>query len=415
MNFIIPDKILIVKKYLSFFVLNYLRLFAKLQLTKIKFLQKRKHKQLDIIGITGSAGKSSTLLACQSVFSANFKIKTNDGYNSESGLPLSLLNLKITNYNLISWFKILILAPIKYLLNWQSYDILILEMGIDSISWPKNMDYLLSIVKPNIGIFLNVNSVHLQFFSSIDQIAQEKAKLVNQAKVAIINQNDKLVTKYTKNSNIFPILPTNIKFNNMFLPSIYQISFGAALCLAKLFNISYSNAIKNIQTNFTLPPSRSSILKGLKNTTIIDSSYNSSPIACEELLKFLSEFKASKKIAVLGDMRELGKSSSFEHRRIYQFALKSADIIISVGPQTKKYFGPKSKKFNYWWQASKYLKNTLNGNEVILIKGSQNTIYLEELVKTILNNSSDSSKLCRQSKWWLKTKQKFQKKHLSTL
>lgn len=395
------------KKYLSLFVLNYLRFFAKLQLNKIKFLQKRKHHQLDIVGITGSAGKSSTLLACQSVFPASFKVKTNDGYNSESGLPLSLLNLKITNYNLIFWLKILILAPIKYLTNWQTYDVLILEMGIDSISWPKNMDYLLSVVKPNIGIFLNVNPVHLQFFSSVDQIAQEKAKLTNQAKVAIINQNDKLVTKYTKNSNIFPITPTNIKFNNLFLPSIYQYSFGAALALAKLFNISYSDAIKNIQTNFTLPPSRSSILKGIKNTTIIDSSYNSSPIACEELLKFLSEFKNHKKIAVLGDMRELGKSTPFEHRRIYQLALNSADLIISIGPQTKKYFGLKSKKFNYWWQASEYLKDILKGDEVILVKGSQNTIYLEELVKTILDNQSDSSKLCRQSKWWLKTKEKF--------
>lgn len=407
MNFIIPDKILIVKKYLSYFVLNYLRFFAKLQLSKIKFLQKRKHKQLDIVGITGSAGKSSTLLACQSVFPTNFKVKTNDGYNSESGLPLSLLNLKITDYNLFSWIKILFLTPIKYLTNWQTYDILILEMGIDSISWPKNMDYLLSVVKPNVGIFLNVSPVHLESFSSLDQIAQEKAKLVNQAKVAIINKNDKLVTKYTTNSNIFPISPTDIKFDNLFLPSIYQFSFGAALSLAKLFNISYSDAIKNIQTNFILPPSRSSILKGINNTTIIDSSYNSSPLACQELLKFLSEFRPKATIAVLGDMRELGKSSSVEHHQIYQIALKSADTIISIGPQTKKYFGSKSKKFTYWWQASDYLKSILKGDEVILIKGSQNTVYLEELVKTILLNPSDSSKICRQSPWWLKTKEKF--------
>ena len=405
------------KKYLSFFVLKYIRFFARLQLNKIRFLQKKKHKQLDIVGITGSAGKSSTLLACQSVFPVNFKIKTNDGYNSESGLPLSLLGLKITNYSPISWFSIFLLAPIKYLTNWQSYDILILEMGIDSISWPKNMDYLLSVVKPNIGIFLNVNPVHLQFFSSVDEIAQEKAKLVNQAKVAIVNQNDKLVAKYTKNLNIFPIIPTNIKFDNLFLPSIYQFSFGTALALAKLFNISYTDAYKNIQTKFTLPPSRSSILKGIKNTTIIDSSYNSSPNACEELLKFLSDFKAPKRIAILGDMRELGKLSPIEHRRIYQIATKSADIIISVGPLTKKYFtNPKlsdkdgsapTYNFLYWWQASEYLKNIIEGNEVILVKGSQNTIYLEELVKEILENPSDSKVLCRQSKYWLKLKNKF--------
>ncbi len=400
------------KIYFSNLVLKYLRFFAKFQISKIKFLQKRKHKQLDIIGITGSAGKSSTLIACESIFGTNFKVKTNNGYNSESGIPLSILNLRIKNYSLISWLKVLFLAPIKYLTDWKSYDVLILEMGIDSIAWPKNMDYLLSIVKPNIGIFLNVSPVHLESFSSLDQIAQEKAKLVNQAKVAIINSQDKLVKKYTQNSNIFSISPTDIKFDNLFLPPIYQTSFGAALALAKLFNISYSDAIKNIQNKFTLPPSRSSILKGINNTTIIDSSYNSSPLACQELLKFLSQFK-TRKIAVLGDMRELGKSAPFEHRRIYEIATKSADEIISVGPQTKKYFGSKSQKFLYWWQAEGYLKNQIQGGETILVKGSQNTIYLEELVKTILDNPSDSSKLCRQSRWWQKTKEKFYNQHLS--
>ncbi len=406
MNFIIPDKIQLVKKNLSLLVLNYIRFFAKLQLAKVHFLQKRKHKQLDIIGITGSAGKSSTLLACQSVFPKIFKVKTNNGCNSESGLPLSFLDLKINDYSPISWLKILFLAPIKYLINWKTYDILILEMGVDSASWPKNMDYLLSIVQPNIGIFLNVSPVHLLCFDSLDQIAAEKAKLVNQAKVAIINPNDKLVTKYTTNKNIINITPTEIKFKNFFLPPIYDIGFGAALSLAQLFNIPQKEATKNIQQSFSLPPSRSSILKGIKNTTIIDSSYNSSPIACQELLKFLSTFK-TKKIAVLGDMRELGKSTPIEHRNIYSVALKSADIIISVGPQTKKYFGPKSKKFIYWWQAVEYLQNTINGGETILVKGSQNTIYLEELIKTILADPKDSSKLCRQSPWWLQTKEKY--------
>jgi UDP-N-acetylmuramoyl-tripeptide--D-alanyl-D-alanine ligase len=398
------------KKNISLLVLSYIRFFARLQLKKVQLLQKLHHKQLDIVGITGSAGKSSTLLACQSVFPKNIKVKTNNGCNSESGLPLSFLDLRINDFNPISWLKIILLSPIQYLINWKSYDVLILEMGIDSASWPKNMDYLLSIVKPNIGIFLNVSSVHLMNFSSLDQIAVEKSKLVNQAKVAIINPHDKLVVAHTTNNHIINLIPTNIKFKKFFLPPVYDIGFGAALSLAKLFNIPQKQAIENIQNNFSLPPSRSSILKGIKETTVIDSSYNSSPLACQELLKFLSTFK-TKKIAILGDMRELGKSAPFEHRRIYEIATKSADEIISVGPQTKKYFGPKSKKFTYWWQAIDYLKNILQGDETILVKGSQNTIYLEELVKAILSDSKDSSKLCRQSSWWLKTKERFKQEN----
>jgi len=394
------------KKNISNLVLNYLKFFARLQLSKVRFIQKLKKRQLNIIGITGSAGKSSTLYACQAVLSSHFKVKTNDGYNSESGLPLSIIDLKITDYNLLSWLKIIFLCPIKLLINWQSYDILILEMGIDSASWPKNMEYLLSVVKPNIAIFLNVSPVHLANFKNLDEIAQEKAKLVNQAKTAIINNQDKLIKKYTQNKNIIEIIPTKIKFDNFYLPDIYQISFGAALSLARIFNINYQEAVKNIQTNFVLPPSRSSILEGIKNTTIIDSSYNSSPIACTELLKFLATFK-TKKIAILGDMRELGDSSKEEHQKIYDLAIKSADLIISVGPETKKYFGDKSHKFIYWWQATEFLKNQIKGDETILVKGSQNTIFLEELVKSILKNPSDVSKICRQSKFWLKTKTKF--------
>ena len=394
------------KKNISHLVLNYLKFFARLQLSKVRFMQKLKKRQLDIVGITGSAGKSSTLFACQAVLSSHFKVKTNDGYNSESGLPLSIIGLKITDYNLLSWLKIIFLCPIKLLINWQSYDILILEMGVDSPTWPKNMDYLLSVAQPNIAIFLNVSSVHMMNFKNLDQIAQEKAKMANLAKVAIINNQDKLVKKYTQNKNIINLVPAKIKFDQFYLPDIYQISFGAALSLARIFNINYNQAVKNLQTKFTLPPSRSSILDGIKNTTIIDSSYNSSPIACTELLKFLTTFK-TKKIAVLGDMRELGDSSQEEHQKIYDLAVKSADLVISVGPETKKYFGDKSKKFTYWWQAAEFLKDEIKGGETILVKGSQNTIFLEELVKSILKNPKDSKKLCRQSPYWLKVKNKF--------
>jgi UDP-N-acetylmuramoyl-tripeptide--D-alanyl-D-alanine ligase len=399
------------KPQLSLLILVYLRFFARLQLGKIRFLQKIKGKNLDIVGITGSAGKSSTLTACQSVFSKNFRVKTNHGYNSESGLPLSIIGLKINDYSYLSWLKIIFLTPFKFILNWSAYDILILEMGIDSPQWPKNMDYLLSVVQPNIGIFLNVSPVHMFNFNSLEDIAQEKAKLVNQAKVAIINPADKLVLKFTQNKNLIKLTLTDIKFANYHLPDVYQVGFGAALSLAQLFHIPRAQAIANLQQNFSLPPSRSSILDGINHTTIIDSSYNSSPIAAAKLLNFLSTFPG-RKIAVLGDMRELGSSTATQHRQIYQLALKSADLIISVGPETTAYFGAKAHKFTYWWQAADFLKSNIKSGDTILVKGSQNTIYLEELVKTILAHPADAAKICRQSPWWLKTKSKF--KRLST-
>ncbi len=281
-------------------------------------------------------------------------------------------------------------------------------MGIDGPLPPKNMDYLLSIVKPDVGIFLNVTPVHLMNFTSLDQIAQEKAKLVNSVPVAIANLSDPLVNQYTQNPSTVPIKPIHIKLTNYLLPDIYQNSFGAVIAIAKIFGLNQSLAVNHLRSNFHLPPGRSSILPAIKQSLIIDSSYNSSPLATSEMLSFLSKFK-SPKIAILGDMRELGPATKDEHLKLYQLALKFADQIISIGPQTTKYFGPKAVKFTYWWQALEYIKANLPPKSTILVKGSQNTIYLEELVKGLLAKKSDTRQLCRQSPYWQTIKNNFRR------
>lgn len=388
------------KKYLSLFILYYLRFFAKLQLLK--------NRNMTIVGITGSAGKSSTVSVCQAALSPKFKIKTNNGTNSESGIPLSILGIKVSGYSPIDWIKYCLLAPIKLLTNWKKYDIYLCEMGIDGPNSPKNMSYLLTIVKPKIGIFLNVNLVHGEFFKDINAIGLEKSKLISSlpsAGFALININDPIVVKTSQNTlakKLF-LKPIHIDFDNYAPPQSFDISISSAINLAQIFDISKDEAIKNIKQNLNLPPSRSSLLKGINNSTIIDSSYNSSPLAAQEMLQILSKYP-SPKITVLGDMRELGLQSKSAHQNLYRQALKSADNIISVGIETQQYFGDKAIKFLNWQSASSYLKKKLPKNATILVKGSQNTIFLEELVKSILQNPSDASNLCRQSPYWLKIK-----------
>jgi len=403
------------KSTISLVFLHYLRFFAKLQLAKIKLLLRLQGKKLTIIGVTGSAGKTSTVITIESVLKSKFQVKTTLGTNSESGIPLNILGLKIKNYTLANWFFLATITPLALLFNWKTYDIYIVEMGIDSPLPPKDMDYLLSILQPHIAIFLNVNPVHAQFFSSLDQIAKEKAKLINSlpsSGTAFINTSDPLVKKYlhTK-AKIIPIKTQKITLKTP-LPSVYQLNLSVAIQLAEIFDISPKTAIDNLNLHFHPPPSRSTILKGIKNSTIIDSSYNSSPTACLAMLDFLASFP-SPRIAVLGDMRELGTHSTLSHRQIYQKASKVADTIISVGPQTKKHFGSQALKFLYWWQAADYLKShpRLISKSHVLIKGSQNTIFLEELAKSLLQTPSDSSKLCRQSPFWLSLKKKFHQQH----
>lgn len=395
------------KQKISLIFLKYLRFFARLQLKKIKLL----NPKLITVGITGSAGKTSTLLATEAALKPNFRVKTNYGGNSQSGIPLNILGFNNPDFTFFSWLKIALLTPIKLLTNWKIYDVYLIEMGIDSPISPKNMSYLLSIVKPDIGVFLNVTPVHLENFSSLDQIAEEKATLINRVQTAIINKTDPLVKKYSKNINTISIKPIKIDIPNFILPNIYDISLGAAIAIAGVLNIDKSTALDHLKTNFHLPPSRSSILKGVNGSTIIDSSYNSSPLSTTEMLTFLASYP-SPKIAVLGDMRELGSASKLSHQNLYKNALNSTDTIISVGPLTSRYFGSKAKKFMYWWQAADYLKNNLLQNATILVKGSQNTIFLEELVKELIPTNKlkhylSNQLICRQSKYWLKIKNLF--------
>lgn len=391
------------KQKLANAFLYYLRTLARLQLLKKPYKT--------IIGVTGSAGKTSTVLALKATLKPNLSVKTSlKGGNSETGLPLSILDLSAINYSILDWLRICLLAPLKLLTNWRKFDVFVAEMGIDSPHPPKNMDYLLSIIKPDIGIFLNVSPVHQQFFNSLDQIAREKAKLVNSVPTAIINLSDPLVRKYTKNKHIIPISNVRVGFPDP-LPEIYQISLNAALTTAQLLKIPQKKALANLKANFTLPPSRATILKGINNSIIIDSSYNASPLANLEMLKFLSTFK-SPKIAILGDMRELGDASPTAHKSLYKQALKYADQIISIGPETSKYFGPKAIKFLYYWQVTDYLAcHPATAGPTILIKGSQNTIYTEEVVKALLKNKRNIKKVCRQSKYWTNLKAEFKQKH----
>jgi UDP-N-acetylmuramyl pentapeptide synthase len=201
----------------------------------------------------------------------------------------------------------------------------------------------------------------------------------------------------------------NIKPKYIF-PQVYDITFGTAITLAHILGIPKSQAIQNIQANFHLPSGRAGLFQGKSGSSIIDSTYNASPQPMREFLDLLATHPG-RTIAILGDMRELGHQSAPEHRSLAPHALQCADLILTVGPQMQKYFPNHKKihKFLYWWQAQKFLENNplLLKNTTVLVKGSQNTIYLEEAVASILRDQADRAKLCRQETYWVKIKDAF--------
>ena len=448
---------MMIKKVVIAIFLAYLRLAARIQLFKIK---------PKIVALTGSQGKTSLLNAVFSVLSLKYRVKKSTKANSETGIPLDLLDLHPVNYSLIEWLKLAFLVPIRLLTNWKKYDVYLVELGVDDPYPPKNMEYLLGFIKPDIAIFLNVALVHAQQFSKLipkskrfearkdrenfllSSIAREKGKIItflDEDKTAIVNRDDLWVWKMAKKTKAklisfgknksqengiriksaslkssdlttafsFEYRKQNCQINLPFLvPEHYASTLAAALAAGLAMGVDLSEACQALEEGFVLPPGRMTLFKGIKDSLLIDSSYNASKKPTLDALDLLTKVPAKAKIVVLGDMRELGLMAEQEHRQVAEKILKAADQVVLIGPLTKEYVLPmiKGKKPVKWfensWLAGKYLKKNLIKDSVILIKGSQNKIFTEIITQALLKNKKDRKKLCRRGRYWEKQRKK---------
>lgn len=440
------------KNIVALLFLHYLRIAAQLQLLKNKPI---------IIGITGSAGKTSTKQAIAAALSSLSNLKVCGYVNSESGIPLDILGISIKTYSYYEWLKIALIVPLKLLFNWEKYTYYLVEMGIDSPNEPKNMGYLLKIVNPSIGILLNAFPMHSQAFDHLlttsdpkkrqqemtKLIANEKGKLLTHlppSGLAVFNSDQKefeTITnnvkakklsvgfnkkggiicskiEYNNDSTILFYLLKNkkitITIHNYFLPEHFLYTIGVALAVGKYVTKNVSQTIANIEKYFTLPPGRSSLFKGIHGSLILDSSYNASRKPMIDSLNLLKKIPSHRNIAILGDMRELGNESQLEHELVAKHAASILDLAILVGPEMKKYALPILTKANIptqWFPsaqaAAEYLKPKLKKNDLVLVKGSQNTLLLEIAVEELLANKSDSTKLCRRGGYWDKRRKEL--------
>lgn len=432
----------------------------RLILEYLKFWAKRKLQQNPkaiIIGITGSAGKTSTRLALVEILKTHGVVKHSVHANSESGIPLNILGLSMRSYSLFDWLRVVLWAPLR-LLTHEHFDYYVVEMGIDSPNPPKNMSYLLSIIRPHVAVVLGASLTHTANFDSlvkdvdpqrrrtklIDLIAKEKMQLaaaIPPQGTAIINIDSPPLTKYLKHiksrlitygdvsSALLKIAQVNLSRHGFSMtlgyqgqryqlthPDIlgldYASTFAAALSAGVSVGIPLSSGIKALQ-NFHAPAGRLRLFAGIHQTTILDSSYNASPLAMKNSLLLLNKLGGrAHKIAVLGDMRELGKSSKVAHRDLASQIIRSVDEAILFGKETLTHTLPilKNKRFPVHHFANMaeltaYLRSHLTPHSWILVKGSQNQILLERAVASILQNPADQAKLCRRGPYWDKIRQ----------
>lgn len=407
-----------------------LKLSAKLTVARNKY---------KTVAITGSVGKTSTKKAVSLVLSKKFNVLSSDeGYNTEFGLPLILLQKSIPK-NKLKWFFLILISPFLALKK-RNYDFCILEMGADKVG---DIDYLTDLARPNIAIVTNVSKVHLESgqFIGLEDIAREKEKILSRLRkneVAILNTDSEYIAKmkppdgtkkitFGKKSTDIQIIGQDIRkagsLNKFQIkgkdiiiiksPAIGEhilYIFASAIAVGISQGIALKDIIQSLES-FESVKGRLNIIKGLKSSTIIDDSYNANPVSMKNALDVLDMVMGERKIATLGTMGELGEYEKEGHEEIGRYLVPKCDILVTVGEKAKKYLagialesGMKKKNifnFSSSIEAGNFLREYIRQGDIVLAKGSQNASRMEKTIKKIMLNPSDAKNLlCRQGKEW---------------
>jgi UDP-N-acetylmuramyl pentapeptide synthase len=409
-----------------------------------KLLLKR-HKPT-IIAVTGSVGKTSMKDAIYSILKKHHSArKSEKSFNSDLGVPLAVLGLPNAWNNPFFWLKNIIDGFLIAFFSRDYPDYLVLEAGVDR---PGDMKKLASWLSPNILVLTRFPDVpvHVEFFATPEAVIEEKMNLVKALHpdgIVIYNHDDEIIqaqiagvrhqaigygrylnTQYNASADEF-IYHDDVPVGESFtlehvgekvvvrvmgaigLPLVY--TYTGAIAVAAQCGVSLSDAAAALASHVP-PPGRMRIHKGLKGSVIIDDTYNSSPTAVEQALATLKEIKhAKRKIAVLGDMLELGKFSAREHERVGELVAASADVLFTLGVRSRKtaeaaltHGMDESVIFQHEdvSKAGKELQLFLEPGDVVLIKASQG-VRAEKVVEEVMQEPELASELLvRQDTAW---------------
>ncbi len=423
-------------------------IFTSLRFLSIKIVAKYNPQ---IIAITGSVGKTSTRQAIVTVLSSKFNVATNfKNQNNEVGTPAAVIGLPGGGRSIFAWCRLYSRAISLLFTQHKEYpDILVLEMGADH---PGDIDYLTSFLPPDIGIVTRIAPAHLEFFGTIERLAKEKMLLAQRVKkdgLVIYNADDKRVSSaavklktkkisigkklsadvsgtdsivsYDKDNKIVRGVSFKITYKGAKLPVlipdiagehvVYTALFATAVALHYNFNM---HEIVEELRKLKPPQGRMHIVEGIKHATIIDDTYNSSPVAAEVAIKQLADIPVEDgavRYAVLGDMLELGAYAEDEHVSLGQTVKKlNIDYLVAVGPLSQHIkVGAidagmtKDRVFHFdsSQQAGLFLQKRIKQNDILLIKGSQG-VRMEKIVKEIMAHPENAAEqLVRQYAPWV--------------
>ena len=336
-----------------------------------------------VVAITGSAGKTSTKDMIASVLEEKYKIlKTPGNLNGQIGLPLNILAYK-------------------------DEPVWVLEMGMNDFGQLKELS---SIASPDVAVITNIGTAHIGILGSRENILKAKLEILegmNDKGVLVLNgDNDLLKTVKTDLKQVTfglesgnDIVATDIKMvgektickienNEIEIPvmgEVFVYNALAAYAVGKLFSLT-PEEIKNGIASFQMSNNRMNTIKTTK-FTIINDTYNANPDSVKSAIKTLGTFK-NRKVAILGDMLELGENEIKYHQEIGEFCNEKIDVLITIGVLSKNMFDKFTKEKYYFKtneEAETKLKDILKQDDVILVKASH-SMKLDTIVNFLKEN-----------------------------
>ncbi len=383
-----------------------------------------------VVAVVGSVGKTSTKRAIAQYIGHEYRVRYQVGnYNDILSVPFVFFGLRLPHlYNPFAWLWRFL--HIEYQLQRDyPYDVVVLELGTDG---PGQIAEFAAYLRPDVAVVTAIAAEHMEFFNDIESVAEEELAIASYAERLIINIDDVAqefragLTQYQSygTSREATVWATSSDqavdlHHNQLNISVQTELIGvhmhkvliAAYLVGEALNLDIKDKVSSLAA-VTAMAGRMNILKLASGVIAIDDSYNASPDAVVAALDTLYAVDAPRKIAVIGNMNEMGEHSQNEHERIGNYCdNKQLEEVIVIGPDAKTFLADAARAkgnlviaFDSPYAVADHLKSKLGDGLTILFKGSQNGVFLEEAIKPLLAKPEDAEQLVRQSPAWLRKK-----------
>ena len=404
----------------------------------------KKHPEVKLVAVVGSVGKTSTKVAIGTILSQALRVRLHEGnHNSELSAPLAILGVEYPeNIRSLRQWHVVFKAIRRRIKQPTDVDVIVQELGTDA---PGQIPHFGTYLVPDIVVITSVSPEHMEAFKTIEAVAAEELSAANFSKFALINRDDV--------AGMFANDVTNPQMSTYGTTDMAEYRFEATESsglggttgvlyapgwesgLAVTLNVIGEHSTRAVVAAATVAlycgmqpdiiahamskvrpvPGRMNILQGVRDTTIIDDTYNSSPLAVASALRTLYQMSAPQRIAILGSMNELGDLAPVAHAEVGKLCDPTQlSHVITVGEEAAKYLAPAARtagcqvvSVRNAIEAGAYANQLLEPGAILLFKGSEGGIYLEEAVKVVLRSTDDEAYLVRQSKQWLERKSEF--------